>query len=87
MKQFIKKIMLVAVVSLSLTACSDDWLSLTNPFAETADTFWETSEQFDHPLDYSSCELQSRETHFAKQEKYERYLYLKKALEERMTGR
>jgi hypothetical protein len=46
-----------------------------------------TSEQFDHPLDYSSCELQSRETHFAKQEKYERYLYLKKALEERMTGR
>ena len=50
MKQFIKKIMLVAVVSLSLTACSDDWLSLTNPFAETADTFWETSEQFDQGL-------------------------------------
>lgn len=50
MKQFITKIMLLATLSLSLTACSDDWLGLTNPFAETTDTFWETSDQFDQGL-------------------------------------
>lgn len=50
MKQIFAKIMMVAALSLGLTACSDDWLSLTNPFQETADTFWETSEQFDQGL-------------------------------------
>ena len=39
-----------------------------------------TSEQFDFPLDYSKGVLQSRETHFAKQEKYERYQFLKSEL-------
>ena len=50
MKQIFAKIMMVAALSLGLTACSDDWLSLSNPFQETADTFWETSEQFDQGL-------------------------------------
>ena len=45
-----------------------------------------TSEQFDHPLDYSRAVLQKREVHFAKQEKKERYLYLKKELEKKMAG-
>ena len=43
-----------------------------------------TSEQFGgKELDYSKCELQSREEHFARQEKYERYLYLKEKLKNR----
>ena len=43
-----------------------------------------TSEQFGgKELDYSKCELQSREDHFARQEKYERYLYLKDKLKNR----
>ena len=43
-----------------------------------------TSEQFGgKKLDYSKCELQSREDHFARQEKYERYLYLKDKLKNR----
>ena len=40
-----------------------------------------TSEQFHgKPLDYTKGVIQSREEHFAKAEKYERYLYLKEAL-------
>ncbi len=43
-----------------------------------------TSEQFGgKELDYSKCELQSRKDHFARQEKYERYLYLKDKLKNR----
>ena len=40
-----------------------------------------TSEQFgDEKLDYSDNPVQTREVHFAKKEKYERYLYLKAEL-------
>ena len=39
-----------------------------------------TSEQFDHPLAYTLAFPQSRETHFAKAEKKERYEVLKAAL-------
>ena len=40
-----------------------------------------TSEQFHgKPLDYTKGVIQSREEHFARVEKYERYLYLKEAL-------
>lgn len=42
-----------------------------------------TSEQFgDTKLSYDSINPQSREVHFMKQEKYERYLLLKKKLKE-----
>ena len=36
-----------------------------------------TSEQFDHPLDYENAVLQSRDNHFKKEEKYNRFLILK----------
>ncbi|MDO4621693.1 MAG: hypothetical protein Q4B22_01950 [Eubacteriales bacterium] len=40
-----------------------------------------TSEQFgDEVLDYTNCEVQQREVHFAKAEKYERYQLLTKKL-------
>lgn len=42
-----------------------------------------TSEQFDHPLDYSTAVLQRREDHFRKKEKEERYQYLKEKLREK----
>ena len=41
-----------------------------------------TSEQFDYELDYSGARLQKREEHFAKEEKYERYCFLKKRVGE-----
>ena len=44
-----------------------------------------TSAQFKEKLDYNDCVLQKREVHFAKQEKYERYLYLKKEFETKMA--
>ncbi len=49
-----------------------------------------TSEQFgDEVLDYENCPVQSREVHFAKEEKRQRYEYLKAALkkycEDRIT--
>ena len=44
-----------------------------------------TSEQFgDEALDYSENPEQFREEHFAKKEKYERYLYLRAELLERL---
>ncbi len=33
-----------------ITACSDNWLSLSDPNKETADTFWKTASQFDEGL-------------------------------------
>ncbi|MBR4580700.1 MAG: hypothetical protein IKO32_05660, partial [Lachnospiraceae bacterium] len=40
-----------------------------------------TSEQFgEEKLNYTDNPIQSRDEHFAKQEKHERYLYLKKEL-------
>ncbi len=39
-----------------------------------------TSEQFKEKLDYNNVVLQSRDKHFKKEEKYNRYLYLKKTL-------
>ena len=42
-----------------------------------------TSEQFEHKLIYKYEYEQFREEHFSKQEKYERYLYLKEALKKR----
>lgn len=41
-----------------------------------------TSEQFSKTLDYSICEKQNREVHFAKTEKKERYELLKKTVTE-----
>lgn len=41
-----------------------------------------TSEQFSKTLDYSICEKQNREVHFAKTEKKERYELLKKTVKE-----
>ena len=44
-----------------------------------------TSEQFDEVLTYSdSDKIQERSVHFAKEEKYRRYLLLKKLLKENM---
>ena len=40
-----------------------------------------TSEQFLEKLDYTKSVKQNRETHFQKEEKYHRYLYIKKELE------
>ncbi len=45
-----------------------------------------TSEQFKEKLDYSNCILQSREDHFLKEEKYQRYLLLKERMKEIMKG-
>ncbi len=46
-----------------------------------------TSEQFgDEVLDYSGCARQSREAHFARQEKKARYDYLKTKLMEALAG-
>ena len=39
-----------------------------------------TSEQFPEALDYTNCVLQSRDTHFSKEEKRQRYIPLKEAL-------
>ena len=39
-----------------------------------------TSEQFNEKLDYDNVYLQKREIHFSKEEKYNRYLYLKNEL-------
>lgn len=43
-----------------------------------------TSEQFHEPLDYSNAVLQSRDIHFMKEEKKNRYLLLKKRLEDKL---
>ena len=45
-------------------------------------TFDLTSSQFDEELNYEKSNLQLRDNHFSKQEKYERYLYLKEKLYE-----
>ena len=50
MKNIIAKILVIAALFSSTTACSDDWLSLSDPNHETADTFWNTAEQFDQGL-------------------------------------
>ena len=42
-----------------------------------------TSEQFEKALDYTKAIEQKREDHFCKEEKYQRYLYLKEKLEEK----
>ena len=39
-----------------------------------------TSEQFNYSLDYDNCIIQSRDIHFSKIEKYDRYNYLKNEL-------
>ena len=45
-----------------------------------------TSEQFgDTKLDYQNVVLQSREVHFSKEEKYQRYLYLKEQLKKSLN--
>ena len=45
-----------------------------------------TSEQFgEKALDYSACVEQSREVHFAKEEKQQRYQYLREKLLERLS--
>lgn len=46
-----------------------------------------TSEQFgDEKLDYNNNPVQSRQEHFSKKEKYERYLYLKKEVEKALAS-
>ena len=47
MKNIIAKILVIAALFSSTTACSDDWLSLSDPHPETAETFWKPAEQFD----------------------------------------
>ena len=39
-----------------------------------------TSEQFDYALNYDNNPIQSRDVHFSKEEKYQRYLHLKEEL-------
>ena len=50
MKKIIANTMIAASLLTGMTACSDDWLSLSDPNLETADTFWQTSEQFNEGL-------------------------------------
>ncbi len=45
-----------------------------------------TSEQFDHELIYDDKYKQKRDVHFSKLEKYERYKYLSKKLDEYLDG-
>ncbi len=45
-----------------------------------------TSEQFDHELTYDDKYEQKRDVHFSKLEKYERYKYLSKKLDEYLDG-
>lgn len=45
-----------------------------------------TSEQFDHELIYDDKYEQKRDVHFSKLEKYERYKYLSKKLDEYLDG-
>ena len=49
MKKFIIK-SLAALMLVSTTACSDDWLSLSDPNRESADTFWKTEQQYEEGL-------------------------------------
>lgn len=44
-----------------------------------------TSAQFDMKLDYENCSPQSRDVHFARKEKFERYQYLKNELMKRLS--
>lgn len=44
-----------------------------------------TSAQFDEKLDYENCSPQSRDVHFSKKEKYERYQYLKNELMKKLS--
>lgn len=43
-----------------------------------------TSEQFNETLEYENLNPQSREEHFADNEKYQRYLYLKRELKNKL---
>ena len=42
--------MVAGALTLGFTSCSDDWLSLSDPNQETADTFWKTTDQFEQGL-------------------------------------
>ena len=46
-----------------------------------------TSEQFEDKLDYTNVVLQSRDNHFKKEEKYNRYLLLKDKLNNLLNNR
>ncbi len=50
MKNIIAKLLMAVALMALVTACSDSWLDLSNPNLETADTFWQTEEQFDEGL-------------------------------------
>ena len=50
MKKFLLNIILVGALAGGLTSCDDDWLSLQDPNLETADTFWQTTDQFNEGL-------------------------------------
>ena len=50
MKNILAKIMVAGALTLGFTSCSDDWLSLSDPNQETADTFWKTTDQFEQGL-------------------------------------
>ena len=50
MKKIIAKILVASSLVMGVTACSDNWLSLSNPNEETADSFWKTADQFDEGL-------------------------------------
>lgn len=50
MKKTIIKALAGLMLMSSATACSDDWLSLSDPNQESSDTFWKTEEQFQQGL-------------------------------------
>src|SRR5574344_646184 len=50
MKNIIAKILIFSSALTGLTACGDNWLSLSDPNQETADTFWKNADQFDEGL-------------------------------------
>lgn len=50
MKNILAKIMVAGALTLGFISCSDDWLSLSDPNQETADTFWKTTDQFEQGL-------------------------------------
>lgn len=50
MKNIIAKSLIAVSMVAGLSACNDEWLSLSDPNQETADTFWQTAEQYNQGL-------------------------------------
>lgn len=56
---------LAALSLLSSVSCSDEWLTLSDPNRESADTFWQTKEQFEQGL-YASYSVWRRPGMFSR---------------------